>query len=130
MRRTMLSCLNSPGLEGFADSSWPDPPRTDVFFPEPGCSSPTFRGSAAEVAALAGSLLASAAAELSKGKPSAGLTALPTAEHAGRRNARLEWDPDVVLGDGLGHFEVRISAPAMRTIEAWIKRNSRVSDPR
>jgi integrative and conjugative element protein (TIGR02256 family) len=132
LRQTMLACTGQPGLGDFADEFWPDPPRVDVFQPEPGCSAPTFRGSGAEVAALAGSLLTSAAASIAENPTRAAghLHALPSAPHEGLRHAKLGWNPDTVLQDGLDRYEVRISQRALRSIRAWVARNDRVDDPR
>ena len=40
-------------MADYATFVWPTEPRRDTFQPEPGCSEPTFRGSQAEVGALA-----------------------------------------------------------------------------
>jgi predicted acylesterase/phospholipase RssA/molybdopterin/thiamine biosynthesis adenylyltransferase/proteasome lid subunit RPN8/RPN11 len=131
LRRAKLACASRPGLEGFADEFWPDPPRSEHFQPEPGCSDATFRGSGAEVAALTGALLTAAAGDLVEEAPnaSAHLLALPTATHVGRRQARLDWPADVVLNDGMRRYEIRITCAALRAIRAWINRNDRTTDP-
>lgn len=130
LRRTGLACTSEPGLGGFADEFWPDPPRTDDFQPEPGCSEPTFRGSGAEVAALAGTLLSAAASDITTDASVASgrLLALPSANHRGRRQAKLEWEPDMVVEDGLGRYQVRISPAALRSIRAEVTRNERAGD--
>lgn len=132
LRRTKLACTSRPGLGGFANEFWPDPPRTEHFQPEPGCSDATFRGSGAEVAALTGTLLTCAAADLAAmdGQASAHLAAVPTAEHVGRRQAELVWSADLVLEDGLGRYQIRVSQPALEAIRAWTARNDRVADSR
>lgn len=132
LRRVGLACTSEPGLGGFADEFWPDPPRTEDFQPEPGCSEPTFRGSGAEVAALAGTLLSAAASDITADAPQASgrLLALPSADHRGRRQAKLVWGPDTVVEDGLGRYQVRISPAALRSIRAEVTRNERVGDPR
>jgi predicted acylesterase/phospholipase RssA len=132
LRRAGLACASEPGLGGFADEFWPDPPRVDDFQPEPGCSEPTFRGSAAEVAALAGTLLSSAASDIAAdaSQASGRLLALPSATHRGRRQARLTWGSDTVLEDGLGRYQVRISPAALRSIRTEVARNERAGDRR
>jgi integrative and conjugative element protein (TIGR02256 family) len=132
LRRVGLACTSAPGLGGFAEEFWPDPPRREDFQPEPGCSEPTFRGSAPEVAAVAGALLAASAADI-LAKPtraSARLIALPSATHSGRRQARLSFEKDVVLEAGLGRYQVRLSPGAMRSIRAEIARNARLGRQR
>jgi integrative and conjugative element protein (TIGR02256 family) len=56
-----------PGLADVTKDFFPDPPRTNTFQPEPGCSEPTFRGSAAEVQGLASQLLSGALGDLVAG---------------------------------------------------------------
>jgi hypothetical protein len=50
LRRVVLRArrAGTPGWQEVTTDFFPKPPRTDVFFPEPGCSAPTFVGSAAE----------------------------------------------------------------------------------
>src|SRR3954454_13609175 len=126
IRRVKLACGARAELRGFLDEFWADPPREDVFQPEPGCSDATFRGSGAEVVALAATLLEAAARELSVsagGAPAAAwLTTLPAVEHEGQRELRLTWPADVVVADGLGEYEIRISRAAMAEMRAWSRR--------
>lgn len=123
LRATKLACVRTPHLKGFLDEFWPDPPRVGHFQPEPGCSAPTFRGSAAEAAALAGTLLTSVAVELDREAESdaaiAHLVALPAAEHTGARSARLVLSPAIVLPDARARFEIRLGAGAAAQIHAW-----------
>jgi hypothetical protein len=131
LRRTKLACTGRPDLQGFAAEFWPEPPRTENFQPEPGCSDATFRGSGAEVAALTATLLTAAAADIAAGAEwaTAHLCALPTAPHNDRRHARLSWPADTVIQDGLDRYEVRISQPALCSMRAWINRNRRAGTP-
>ena len=64
LRKLALYARSEPHLADVADDLFPDPPRADTFQPEPGCSEPTFRGSAAEVQGLAAQLLSGALADL------------------------------------------------------------------
>lgn len=132
VRRTKLACASRVELRGFLDEFWPDP-RREIFQPEPGCSDATFRGSSAEVSALAMTMLTAAARELASPQPDevaiAHLTSLPAAGHEGRREARLAWRPDTVVADGLNDYEIRIGAPALAEIRAWSRRSARVHGP-
>ncbi|HYM55255.1 MAG TPA: patatin-like phospholipase family protein, partial [Solirubrobacteraceae bacterium] len=130
LRATKLTCARNTRLRGFLREFWPDPPRTDIFQPEPGCSTPTFRGSGAEVSALAASLLTSVAGDLSTlpthDTEVAHLLALPTAnKHPGSSSARLTWPAALTIADSTGRFEVRISPPVLREIRAWISAGHR-----
>jgi hypothetical protein len=52
-RRVKLETLRDQSIAAYADSFFPSDVRQKVFQPEPGCSEPTFIGSAADSAALA-----------------------------------------------------------------------------
>lgn len=123
LRATKLGCVRSKRLRGFLGEFWPDPPRGHLFQPEPGCSSPTFRGSRAEAVALAGALLTAAASELTNlgSRAVAHLVALPSAQHEGARSARLEFPPATVLSSGGRRFEVRVGHGAAAQIRAGIE---------
>ena len=134
LRATKLACARDSRLRGFLQEFWPDPPRTDIFQPEPGCSTPTFRGSGAEVSALAANLLTSVAgdlcAPLEHDTAVVHLLALPIAtEHHGSSSARLAWPAALTITDSTGRFEVRISPPVLREIQAWISAGHRRLEP-
>ena len=59
LRKLGLAACGDPAwqLADIRDDFFPDPPRTEFFQPEPGCSDPTFTGSAAETGALAAQLM-------------------------------------------------------------------------
>lgn len=134
VRRAKLACASRVELRGFLNEFWPDPPRTEVFQPEPGCSDATFRGSAAEVLALGMAMLTAAAQELAtrnSDEPAvAHLLALPAADHEGRREVRLAWPADVLVGDGLSDYQIRIAEHALAEIRAWSRRTGRIIGPR
>jgi ThiF family/Prokaryotic E2 family A/Prokaryotic homologs of the JAB domain len=77
MRKLALATRTAPHLADVADDFFPNPPRATIFQPEPGCSEPTFRGSATEVQALASQLLAGAMADLQGKKPDSQAAAAP-----------------------------------------------------
>ncbi len=131
-RATKLACLRARRLDGFRSEFWPDPPRTDLFQPEAGCSSPTFRGSGAEATALAATLLTAAASDLQDlgSTAIAHLVALPTAAHDGARSVRLELQPAIVLPSDHHRFEVRVGHAAASQIRAGIESARRRLGPR
>lgn len=133
LRQVKLACARAPYLRGFLDEFWPTQPRTDRFQPEPGCSSPTFRGSYAETNALAGMILTAAAVELAAAHPHdtafAHLVTLPTVAHDGKRAARLSWPPALVAELGHAGTQVRISSAACAELRAWISHGARTLPP-
>ena len=128
-QRTKLACLADPRLRSFAQEFWPDPPRTDLFSPEPGCSSPTFIGSNADVAAVVASLAREAATALcvrkeatatlvDLGGPNEGKTAF---------SRSLHFSSPTSLRDAVHDYTVNIDPPAMHEIVTSIRRSHRVA---
>lgn len=56
-RQAKLAALARDRAQPLVQAFWPDEPRKELFLPEPGCSSPTFTGSAADIDHHAGGLL-------------------------------------------------------------------------
>lgn len=138
MRKLALATRAAPHLADVAEDFFPNSPRTTTFQPEPGCSEPTFRGSATEAQALASQLLAGALADLqasqadSQTAAAAGLTT-PASEHQGppvsARIARLPYadnsdGPDwvtwvndrTILDPGSG-YQIRFSPAALDAMQ-------------
>jgi integrative and conjugative element protein (TIGR02256 family) len=131
LRRFSLTCLATPSLADIAADFFPAEARGDLFFPEPGCSSPTFTGSHADVTGLAAMLLNEGLALLDvKGDQ-------PMAAAAVRRESRSSpavqteaWSSDVVTHDtNGGGYEIRISSNALNEMRAEARRGLRVRGP-
>lgn len=141
---------NAPWADVAADL-FPDPPRTATFFPEPGCSAPTFVGSAAQVAALAAqqllrvlnllvddtdSPMVATAIRVAPSTPiDPGVAAgSGTVNGSGPRDVpattAMSWSNDVVRTDETNGFEVRISASALAEVRAETRRVHRLHGPR
>lgn len=118
-----------------ADDFFPDPPRTEMFFPEPGCSAPTFVGSAAEVSALASRMLTEALRALAAdGALYGAMTAVAVRQaSAAVRGADatsvLTWDNDFVCIDPETGYEIRVAAEALREMRIETRRGARVRGP-
>ena len=137
-----VSLLAYSGRAEWADIGadlFPKEPRTELFFPEPGCSSPTFVGSAAQTTALAGMMLdeALASLHLAEHDPapsgSAPRTTFASAVRIGaaatRGTTRASWSSDFATKDSSGVNEVRISADALATARAEVRRGARSMAP-
>lgn len=115
-----------------ADDFFPAPPRTEMFFPEPGCSAPTFVGSSVQVSALAASLFWEALNVLAGISPAAEapmsctVVRLPGVEPARAAADRLTWSNDVTIPELGGFYEVRISQGAMTEMRAEVRRGARL----
>jgi predicted ThiF/HesA family dinucleotide-utilizing enzyme len=134
LRRLAIDTVaNHPvGWHTITEDLFPNPPRTDRFFPEPGCSAPTFTGAAAEVTALASNLLSSALAILagSYAVPMFGIGCDLASAASGVRPVLLTWPNDLILTDHTHAYEVRISERALAEMRTEVRRGRRVRGAR
>ena len=118
---------------------FPTQQRSAPFQPEPGCSSPTFVGSAAELAALSGHLFDVALRALTAEEPSE--FAEPMVAAAVRLDGTIEgkmrpavtalaWSNDVIACDRQSGYEVRISPQALAGMRTEVRRGARVRGPK
>lgn len=132
-RRSKIALSNLPRGKQVLDEFWPvSSDRTRLFQPEPGCSSPTFRGSAADVMALTAQMTNVASRWLAD--PSAASRARSfdlTGQRTGAlREFEFEWLGDIILPDGNHDYQVRVSQPALSGMRAWMRRSERVNGRR
>jgi integrative and conjugative element protein (TIGR02256 family) len=142
------ACTTMGEWADVADDFFPLDPRTDHFFPEPGCSSPTFIGSAAQTAALGGMLLNEGLMVLtSTGRVTGattegpdslvelpGATSFASAVRIGAAStdaltSRLAWVNDVVVDDASTGYEIRVSVEALAEARAEARRGARIRGP-
>jgi proteasome lid subunit RPN8/RPN11 len=127
LRAAKLACLSEHGLRRFADEFWPEPPRSELFQPEPGCSDPTFSGAATETAAVAAMLMRDIARDLQNGEReiTVHVTALDGADAQGalqrRVRARPSWDIDLPQG-----LQLRVSERALHAMRQEVISSAQV----
>jgi integrative and conjugative element protein (TIGR02256 family) len=136
-RRSKLAFANSARGSAFLEEFWPtEEARRKLFQPEPGCSSPTFRGSFADVLGLTARMTNVAASwlsvkqtdlaprifaiDLSGAGPAVGAT----------REIVFTWKPDDLLKDQRHGYEIRLSRDARAAMLSWIRRSERVNRDR
>lgn len=139
LRRVALRARRDPqeALQQLAEDIFPETPRHRPFQPEPGCSSPTFRGSAAQLGALAGQLLDAGLQALSDRGPDDAGRAMAAAcvtldgsdSMASSGVVWLGWDNDDIVTDDTGRYEVRLSQAATSSIRSECRRGARVRSP-
>ncbi|WP_299577575.1 ThiF family adenylyltransferase [uncultured Williamsia sp.] len=136
----LLRSSETPGWHDLGEDLFPREPRTAIFFPEPGCSAPTFVGSAAQTAALAGLMLNEATSILTSvsdadaqqsGTPTqyASAVRLGAASPGNLGTTRASWKPDLVTIDRTTSYEVRIAAAAYNEVAAEVRRGERIRGP-
>ncbi|MGD9893179.1 MAG: ThiF family adenylyltransferase [Dehalococcoidia bacterium] len=122
MRKVKVAVFADPDLDAFAEDFFPDPPRSDYFQPEPGCSEATFVGADADVAALTATLLTHSLSLWRSAADSARAAAvlvdlgLDTKFPAKLRH--IWWPADVVHRDTDAPLEIRISPSAFAEVRA------------
>lgn len=136
---SLLAASKAAEWVDLGDDLFPTTPRTKLFFPEPGCSSPTFVGSAAQSAALAGMMLHEALMVLHAadrrhreavgGEQLSFASAVRMGTAATIGTSRVSWPADVVQTDRSGEFEVRLSGTALAEARAEVQRGARIRAP-
>jgi len=128
IRRTKLAAFHTPELNDFAQSFWPQGQQEPGFQPEPGCSEPTFVGSAADVAFFASSFFNFAAYTLQQEKDDVAKALFVSACNGSRQMSsyvsdlgKADLNEDVACG-----YRVLVSPGARRAIEGEIRSNARV----
>ena len=127
-RAVKLEAYEAPDLRQLADEFWLSAPRGDHFQPEPGCSEPTFRGSAAEVAALAGVLLERLAAAVSRPKRESATATLVSLRSTLGSTATcfertMRFEPDVVVTEARHGYEVRVSPAVIEEMNSAVEQS-------
>ena len=128
-RHAKLTATAAMRLKTFADEFWPDPPRSDLFLPEPRLLCATFVGSDADVAATVATLTRSAGTALrSRAEGSWTMIELPDATPGGiARSEHHNVTNPIELEVAGGSFTVQIEHHVMVELLAWIKRCARNS---
>jgi integrative and conjugative element protein (TIGR02256 family) len=126
LRKTKIKCSTDSVLEHFADEFFPAAPRGVLFQPEPGCSEPTFVGSAADVMSLASSLLNASLSQLIKESKEASACLIDSGRESGLLASRvLEFSEDIISADHQKKFQIRISLPAWKELLSQIAKNEK-----
>ncbi len=123
-------------MNDIVEDFFPDPPRTTMFQPEPGCSDVTFVGSAGDVIGLAGQLLTGVLHVLQHPSDDSAMVGLvvrmPAAPDAPATGPAVwfRWPNDTVLRTVDDRHEVRLAASALAEMRAEARRGARVREPR
>lgn len=131
-RRAKLALANTAMGKEYLKEFWPtDAARRKLFQPEPGCSSPTFSGSFADVLNLTSRMTNVAAAWLATDASAPRVFAMDLSGGGGLANgpAReigFDWRPHRVMSDGKHGYQIRMSEEALVAMLSWIRRSERV----
>lgn len=130
-RRTKIELTNVLAGRPFLDEFWPAGDRDiKIFQPEPGCSDPTFIGSAADTFGLSAAMLNVASAWLAENDNCAHACALKALHVVHSQQfpsvLRYVWEPDHVLPDSRAGYQIRLSRAAEKELQGWIRSSERV----
>lgn len=134
-RRFKIALANAADGRRYIDEFWPIGNERKQFQPEPGCSSPTFRGSFADVVGLSARMANVAASWLAEDYATTtrafGMDLSGTIPATGAtREIAFAWPPDHVLIDRRQGYEIRISRDAYAAMLSWMRRSERVNGRR
>jgi integrative and conjugative element protein (TIGR02256 family) len=131
-RRLKIAFANSPSGEPFLDEFWPDHAALNrLFQPEPGCSAPTFVGSAADMAILSARMLNVLSEWLDEGYSNYargfGMRVLqrPNVVAIVPHEAEFRWTADEVSDDLQRGYQIRLSPTAKAQMLTWMKKSER-----
>jgi len=130
LRRLAVTASADDTLADVLDDFHPDLPRTELFVPEPGCSDPTYVGSAADLAAFAGWLLNDALTVLRAEPPRpaplrwATVMRSPAAGVPDTGAQRRYWQEPLVTADDVHHYQVRLDASAFADVRREVLRTA------
>jgi len=132
-RRLKISFANSPSGRPFLDEFWPTHAVSDrLFQPEPGCSDPTFVGSAADMAILSARMLNVLGEWLDEGDDlhakgfGMRVTQTPNVTAEIPSEAEFRWPADEVSNDLRRGYQIRLSQAAKAQMLTWMKKSERV----
>ncbi len=134
-RRAKIALASFVTGRAMLDEFWPLQGRSARFFqPEPGCSDPTFVGSAADVFSLSASMLNVLSGWLrktnSKQRRAYTLIApgsVPKPQFSPEQE--LSWPPDLIFADARQGYQVRMAASASNVLLGWIRSAQRRLGP-
>lgn len=124
VRRAKLEVCRRGHLTVYADAFWPAEALNGLVEPEPGCSSPTFAASAADVAQLSGALLNRLAIALAEGSERASAHFVSRGDVPRLATASFALEADLSLQVG-SSYELRLSSSAWKEMRAWIRKARR-----
>lgn len=122
-RKAKIELLRRQEFGAYADAFFPTKPSR-AFQPEPGCSDPTFRGSAADSMGLAASALNLIAKDFAAPGSGFSVHLFQAPEVGAPRTLQFSFPPEIV--SDAGTYQVRISGPALKEMKATVAQNRRV----
>ncbi|MHB8253553.1 MAG: ThiF family adenylyltransferase [Acidiferrobacter sp.] len=131
-RRLKLEFANSSNGNHLLDEFWSTRAQASrLFQPEPGCSDPTFVGSAADIVVLTGRMLNVASGWLARGVSGHAYgfgMSIPTAPQTIADlppEAEYSWPPDGIYSDPRHGYQIRLAPAAEAAMLSWMRKSER-----
>jgi integrative and conjugative element protein (TIGR02256 family) len=131
-RRLKLELANSPNGHHFLNEFWPVKRQTSrLFQPEPGCSDPTFVGSATDIAVLTGRMLNVASRWLASGVNDRAygfgmyMPVTPQTIAALPPEVEYSWPSESIYSDPRHGYQIRLAPVAKAAMLSWMRRSER-----
>jgi integrative and conjugative element protein (TIGR02256 family) len=129
-RRAKLEAIRrGKPAKAFVRAFWPDRDEMKLFQPEPGCSEPTFIGSAADMAAHSSNLLnlcLKRVAEMPSHRASVDFMPAQAGSKRVVNGQHFLFEPPTVLEEPRHSYRVLLSDAAQREIRAWTAQSKRL----
>lgn len=122
-RKVKIESLKKDWTKKYANEFWPKEPRTKIFQPEPGCSDPTFTGSAVDVISLVSRMLKKISEKLMENKENAYAFFIQQEINTDSSEFEFEFETDHILKDYNNFFQIRVASSAWKEILAWRKKS-------
>lgn len=128
IRKSRIRVCSRSEFAEVADDFW-STEGMELFYPEPGCSAPTFTGSHAQVVQLVGAMVSTLGNQLADDEHPGGSSHFFGTEGvtSARQRLDLRFVPDTTLTEPASRYEVRISSAAQADLRSWITRSRRVA---
>jgi len=120
-------CLDG-SRQRIVDAFYSEKATSELFQPEPGCSDPTFSGSAADTLALVSTVLNVGISRVAKGAQAVGMAVSAHGEEEGAGTLDVIELPDFADAK-VGEYRVRVSPNVYSEAGGWVRHNSREWSP-
>lgn len=127
IRQTKMAAFDRPELSDFAEAFWPQGQQEAGFQPEPGCSEPTFVGSAADIAFFASSFFNFASRVLTNPTDDAASAIFVRAatNSIPMSSCEVPLAEHTFSNEAFHSYRVSLSLRAKKTIESEMRSNAR-----
>jgi integrative and conjugative element protein (TIGR02256 family) len=123
LRKSKITALNTKQIKSYAKEFWPDQGEFLNFQPEPGCSDPTFIGSAIDMAILVGKVMDALGNSLHSAKTA---YTLMLSKNNEKESISCIEHPEDIIANLPDSYQVRLSKKAHKNILKFISKSKKI----